>query len=789
MRITINTNVYRPWDLQQYDLDGMSELMELLVDNVGVFSAKDEQALLVPVSEWSHFYRLKGYVRRSSSLFCADLDKMSLSDLEDVTRRLDGLSCILYPTYSNLSERKGGTYCYRALLELTDEYDPWDLPVIWTAVNALVGGRLDPATINRPDLGYYLPSHPASSGQVMPVRGEGDPLNLHELLDIGAQLGGRPELPQQFTGSPIRPQEYADGTAPSKTAIRIKLNAWKQQGDEQAERALLLLDGKPSFAPGERNTGLFSVARRIGATWRNSDPCAIAEAFNGVGWDMLNTDGDIPLSTLADMIHRQQCRISEQVEQQQSLQIAEATAGARSESVTDSEIERLESNFGTMWRQHIVAILHKSVFFLKPDSTYDPAPITKDNIFVAARSRLAVFGDEIEYTYETKEGPKRKTLSQFLEEYGTVVDKAVYDLCRPEGGWDAMDRAILLPVGHRKVGPVEHPEIQAWLDTCDPILTDMLSRMPNHDRMLPALLLTGSSSTGKTLLAKGISRIYADGPSPAEAALDKYNGQTLVRCPIVFMDESAAPQYKKEGTTFLRRFLVQDTWHLDEKHLSRMELHGYLRMIIAGNSTEIMSTEEEMSSEDREAFSERLVHVCMDPGKEELGKHAGDEIQHNWLDKRHLAEHVLWLSENWQIKNPGKRFAVRQPPNAFHASISSYAGTGQEVLYWLLSYLAAPHTLDTAGKAIQVCNGELRVHPTTVVQNWSTYITHNRIPGPAAISRAVRAISTGYGHRKKIPTASGWANAYVVDTAQLRAANEMYSVVDDLDAALNRSPK
>lgn len=782
MQITINYSVYEPYSLKVVDPLDMAELHELLCDNAVQIDSKDSQALLVPVSEWIHYYRGKHCIRRMSPIFMCDLDRLSASDLLDVAGRLDGISSIWYPTHSHLSSKKDGLECYRVILELDREYDPWDLPLVWRAINELIGGRLDPATERRPDLGYYLPSAPPDRDLTNPELWAGDTLSVDELLEIGRELRAVPELESAYrSGTPKRIAEYHTGTPPSKLAVTQQLKLWHKQGDADAGVLLSVLDSKvvEKVEPGDRNAMLFRLATRMAYVWRSADPEKIAKTFDGSGWAMLDHDGDIPIEIFADMIHRQQVYIEDRVSEERASIIEHATAGQRDGEITLEEKQHLTEVYGLGWQRHAVAILDKSLYLLRPDGTYDPCPVSKDNLFVAARDRMAVFGDSIEYTYETARGPRKKPIQMFLEDHATVIDKAIFDLTKPSGGWDPANRTIMLQVGKRRVDPKENKEIQAWLNACDPILVDMISQIPHHSKMLPALLLTGTASTGKTMLAKGISRIYADGPADADAAFDSYNASTLCNCPIVFMDERVASQYKKEGTTFVRRFLTQDVRRLDEKYRSRVELHGYVRLIIAGNSIDIMATEEDMTVVDRDAFAERIVHVDMDQGAKELAKHSPAKIQTQWLNDRRLAAHVLWLADNWQVRSPGKRFVVQQPKGAFQTAITSHTGITQDVLYMILQVLASPGQAIQSRADIHVTGRELFVTSSSIFRMWDPYMPGYRKPSPASLSKAVKALAAG--HASSRPDAM---LEMQIDKEQIAAANAAHGVLRDLNKAL-----
>lgn len=783
IRYTINSSVQKPWELYSAESEDMAALADQIFASFDINEDKRASDLLIPVAEWSERYREKSNIVLMSSLFVADVDRIDTDRANELFDAIEGTSAILYTTHSHMTPRKGGLGCYRVILELDREYLPTEYPIVRAAVNDLLGGVIDPGTDDHQELGYYLPSAPAScSDFAARVYAPGDRLCLDQLLDMGRTLGAVESLPAMR-----KVHKPREGTAPSAKALRDAVAKWARSGysfvQNSAAMARAILDGKPSIPVGEsrRNESLYQLAGQVAYTWRDADGDAIAALFDGVGWDLLSPDGKYTIDDFAKMIARQQDNKDTWDREQQRELLASVTAGERTELITPEEIRGLQERFGEAWHRHVIAVLNKDLYFLRPDGSYDPAAVMKENLFVASRDRLAVFGDEVQDTYDATDGPKRKTPQQFLEEYATLVDRAVFDLCHPEGGWDPIAREILLPL-RRHVEPKESPEIQQWLESCSPdlILCDMLSQVPHHSRALPALLMIGGKDTGKTLLAKGVSRIYAAGPTDADAAFDQYNASSLLACPVVFMDERASKQYKQEGTTFIRRYMSQDVRRLDEKYRARVELRGYVRLLIAGNSLDIMTTSEDMGAADRAAFTERIVYVDMDNGAEVLAQHPASKIQREWLDERRFASHVLWLSENWRVRNPGKRFAVQQRDATFQASITSCTGTTQEVLYWLLMFVDTPVPVLQANAAIAVKGGDLRVSSTAVFRHWDEYLKGRQKPSPALIGRAISSLAVG--SRQKIWNTA--RNAYEIDMDQLAAANEKFGIVSDLPAAL-----
>jgi hypothetical protein len=552
-----------------------------------------------------------------------------------------------------------------------------------------------------------------------------------------------------------------------------------------AKAARELLRGKNTIPvhAGRRNGFLAALSGYLAAQFPFAG--GVSQLFEGVGWDLFNVDGKYPLDAFETMIGRFQDKEQAGVaaaqaerEAERARIISELSGGERDFTITEDEIAHLVEVFGPHWIQFLFAIRKRDIYVLRPDGSYDPDPVMRDTVFVAARDRLAVFGDYVEYDYEDEKGTHRKSISTFLEEYATVVRHVVFDLANPRGGYDAKTQTIYLAAAPPQVDPVEHPEIQRWLEHHDTHLIDMIATMPHLSKMLPALVLTGTKGAGKTLLAIGVGQIYGRSCLDADAALGQFNASMLSKQPIIFMDEKAASAYEREGTTLIRKFVTQGVRQLDEKFQARVELLGYPRLIVAANNADVLATAQDMSTEDREAFAERLVHIDMDAGKDHLARQP--HIQTYWLDRRWLAEHIFWLSKNWEVQHPGRRFAVANNNTALHDGLASKSGSASDVACWLLRYVTNPNTAKHL--PISFDGGILRVNSGAIIQGWSIYLDGHSPPSPSKISRALRSLAST---RQKIKWVQGGTqkrvNAYQIDPRLLRASNETHGLVDDFD--------
>ena len=780
----MNPSVTAPHDLTLTTFPDFEALFRALKVTAGP-GAKEDSDLLVPVAEWSRLYRADENALTMARVFCCDLDRLTDAQVDETLDALKGVSLIVYTTHSHRQPKKGGLNCYRVLVELDREYPAAGHPALWDVISRLLG-HLDPST-RKVTLGYYCPGHPPGAGALAECfRVEGSPFQVPE-----AALSAPPVNAPPATHTETTPQ----GPAPSLAVLENVLASWARQGKDVERRATAaaareLLKGRNTVPLHEqrRDAFLTSLAGYLASQFPEAG--GIAQLFTGLGWDQFAQDGKYALTDLDDKIARFQEKeraakaLAEAQKAATKAMTIAAVTGGRTQEVTPEEVAVLERIFGD-WQKHVIALYKRDCYFLQPDGTYCASPVLKENLFVAARDRLCVFGTYVESTYEDEAGETRqKSLQTYLMEYSTEVDRVVFDLTR-SAGWDAPARTIYFQAAQPAVEAVGHDAVQDWFEHLDDHLCDYLSLLPKLQCSLPALILTGPPSSGKTILARALGQVYGSKPVDASIAFANFNASAMVKQPVVFADEKMPEGYQKEGTTWLRRFVTCDSRMLDEKYQARVELKGFLRFVAAANNLDIVVTKEEMTRTDKDAFGERLVHIDTAPGKKYLDSLGRAHIQEHWIDGKHLAEHIRFLSENWELRHPGKRFEMACNKTRLHESMSSKAGCAPEVTCWLLGYLADRNRAMTLKDLpIAFSEGKLRVSSMAVAKRWKTYVNEQQQPSIARIGRALRTLSSQ--GRQVIKYLDGGTQqtvyGYEIDPRQIREENEIQGLVPEFDA-------
>jgi dephospho-CoA kinase len=798
LRITRTDHHFAPGSVKVEEHENLEWFMAVLEDSAKVGTKSgfkprskepdgDPVPMIVPVAEWSVGYKADENIKAFSSVFVGDIDHSP----KDVLKKMHAIlvdAAISYgwaTTHRHDPQEDGSGWRLRIFVELDREYAPEDHPRVFAAMQGMLDGMLDPQTKDLSH-GYYYPRFPAErAGTFQCVYSPGTPLPVDDLLAM------MPEVPK----APPQPVEISDGRIVPSSEVSDEIASWcrstkdpvKQQ---TAKHARALLAGKNTIPLGKglRNGFLTSLAGYLATRFPDGNPESVASPFETVGWDLLNADGKYEISALEKIIFRMQdaerekfSAKKEKILEDRKKKILESTKGARDHEITQAEVDHLIEVFGESWQQHLFASLQDDLFALRPDGTYDPGALTRDQTMIAVRDRLAVFGDYVESTYIGEDGVEHvKTRAAILQAYASIARSVVHDMTAPRGGWDSKTDTITFAAAVPVVEPVYHADVAGWLATLDSHLTDAISVVPKHDRMLQAIVLIGPASAGKTLIANGIGQIYGSAPISGDVASAQFNSD-MIRQPIIFMDERPSKAYKEEGTTLIRRFQTEYSRRLDEKFRARVRLDGFPRLIIAANNMDVLKTNEDMSQDDRDAFAERLLVIDMAVGKPYLDAFGKERIQAEWLDGRKLAQHFLWLARNHVIKNQGTRFDVEHVQSALHLDLAAQNGTAADVAYWILSYIAEPQKVERAHYPAKYDpdRGTVRICPKAVYQGWSMYMDQGRVPGAGEIAKAVRSLA--HRGRQKITVAGKQLNAYDINVDLLRGANSRNLIVTGFD--------
>jgi hypothetical protein len=157
-------------------------------------------------------------------------------------------------------------------------------------------------------------------------------------------------------------------------------------------------------------------------------------------------------------------------------------------------------------------------------------------------------------------------------------------------------------------------------------------------------------------------------------------GYGLLKSPYIWIDEGLPDSITRKPADAFRDLVGGNKQFINRKHMPIVEMACPRRLLITANNPSVimeLCNKRDMTEEDREAVSLRLVHVDIrnrDDGVRWLDKHGGLEFTGKngarWIggsagqpSNYIVAKHFLWLYAN-RGKAPGKRLLVEGDPKA-----------------------------------------------------------------------------------------------------------------------------
>jgi hypothetical protein len=770
MEITVSTcPVYEPGRVTQDTFEDFDDLAAALHGALQPYEAKDQAPLLVPVAEWSTPYRKKENVRTMARVFVADFDDLSDEQADETLAALKGLSCVLYTTWGS----KPG-HCFRAVIELDRAYPVAEHAHVFATMQSLVP-HIDPACKN-PDRGYYMPVvRPGREDDAFVESWAGQPVRLTEL-------------------ETAPPAAVLEVRAADPEIVATALEAWTRQRTDTTKKlyarwALALLQDAPKArqvpaGKGQRYKFLVGLAGYLARSFPLTD--GIPELFDTAAWEVyVNPDGKYPVEWLARRLGDFQDKERERLEEAAAekaerirQQILSATGGERETQCTEEEWNALQAAFAGRAQKHLVLQFDRLFFFLRPDGTYDGGRAWKQNELVAAmRDAFAVWPEPIvEWWYEGSDGRVRvKNERKLREDYSTAARHMVFDVTADRTYYK--DGELIVASAKPVVGAVYHTDIQEFiLRAGGELLVDACAGLQRLDYPMPVLVMTGAPRTGKTLLAHGHSAVRGGHHMKLEQIAGDHGrfNIELRNNPFLVQDEAAGEVYRRQGTSILREGTITNERYLEQKHVDRVKMRGYVRYIFCANNPHILDTAEGMNADDRAAFAERILHVHFPDEMQAYCDAIQPKIEAEWLKQGRLAEHLLWLGHNWDIKHGGERFLVRGPRTDLHEGLAGGGGGTGDMLYFLLSYLAKPKLAPLL--PAEVRDGRLRVHAASIAKQWRKYC-ESYPPSPNSVTKAVQSIAAN--RRQRMQFKGKDYNVYQIDVDELRAGNRRFNLLTD----------
>ncbi|MCK4717694.1 MAG: hypothetical protein KAT70_03405, partial [Thermoplasmata archaeon] len=401
----------------------------------------------------------------------------------------------------------------------------------------------------------------------------------------------------------------------------------------------------------------------------------------------------------------------------------------------------------------------------------------------------------------------QRTVQDLAMEYGTIADALALDLTAQKSTFlSPIGTLVEAPCPIRNMAPEYSPEVHQWLHLLAGAqyvhLEQWLAWVTHLDRPSVALFLEGVPGSGKSLLAKGLARLWTQNqPTTLDQALGHFN-QALAECPLVFADEVLPKDFRGRGRTGeLREFIQGDSRPYRRKYLPDATLKGAARVIIAANNRTMLEGEENLTPNDVAAIVGRFLHI-------EAGELAAQFLKHTdtktWVSGDAIARHVLYLVHHVKRPDNPPRFLVEAHAGSLHRAMTTSTAMGSAVAHWLVSYLMQPAKLRGGRMAgdsaylVRVVGGKLHVNPRALTDHWETYATNEDSKRATArnVSNGLRGISSTDAKSRVSLTVPGYSvrnrpKFYAVRTEDLVewATSTGYSSAEELLEAMHGAEK
>lgn len=680
---------------------------------------------------------------------CLDFDDCPLEQVVDAAARFkqDGISFLWYTTWSHGQPTAKHFAGWRLIVPLAAPMDPraYDRALEWVWARYAHFADREARGVER---AFFVPScHPAREHLAQLFYQPGVGLTIPPEV-----LAGQPIERPPLAPVPDRPVCEVD-----ESVFRMLAARWKRSTSpahlDLATRLQKVLEGIPFASAGERDTILWRLLSAIVHAYPDVSADSISQLFQ-LSLDRMAqiepadhfTDADVreklERARVGVLASRNADMPSERVE---AIRQAFGTDRTAPYSLEECEAIRQSLNVPPDAMPHAWILQHETdYYFVGPNA--ELVHCSREAFPNVARVVLAPAPVNLHVV--DKSGIRSLTRTELLEKYSTPLRSVARSLVESKPRIDLVRRALTLPACRkRSLAPTFDPQIDEWLKALAGVnytrLLAWLSFVPDLSRPLTGLVLTGPKSVGKSMLARGLSRLWTTtGPSTLIDALGGFNA-TLERCPFVHADESEIPTdfSGNERTGALRELIQSTSRQVNEKYRRAVTLEGAIRLQISANNEDVLALNAHLTKQDVDAVAERFTHIrCSADAAVYLADLGGWDACEPWIEGDSLPKHVLWLYEHLGSRWEG-RFGVPPAPSLV-SKLTVAGGVRAHLCELFVRVLRDSAPLD---EGATVLAGRLVVHLDWILTNWQRVLNRIRQPSTSAIIKALDGLGERVG--------------------------------------------
>jgi hypothetical protein len=722
-RVTSTTPIHKSFDTWE-------ELVSFVGKHRFDYKHKRDVPLFSPAEYRPGSPRLKVNVARVH-FGAIDIDGVSDENLDLILERVSGLRFLFYTTWSHASEKPGNSA--RLFFPLTRPVETVEWSTFWPRLRAYFLNLIDESCSDQSRV-FYLPSAPAHMADAAVwYENEGEPFDVDALLRASSL-----ELPISVARVPVTREALSEWVQSLRSGSASDYRTWLRSS------LRFLLSGDPLAQEGERDNTIFKLVSAIVQRFPHATAESIAELFadSCVAMGFEHKQVLEKAQRLLDAQEVEQAKEQTQALEQKRAQIRFAFNSNREVPYSADELAAFakdagctEAEFARRW------VLQKdNSFWFFVNGSYR-GPYTISEIMGVAPLLLAPASSAgVDVNIVTKTGVRVMTGPELAANFGQVVSHVALDMIAQRYSFDQKTSTLIeAPCPRRLIDAEDHPVVAEWLRLLGGpehnVLLDWIASITRLSEPCSALYLEGSKGAGKTLLAHGLASIWTEhGPTSLEDAFSAFNS-TLIGCPVVLADEVMPTDFQGRARTGpLRQFVQARQRTLKRKFLPDSTLRGCIRLVLAANNREMLSSNEQLTVNDIEAIVDRVLHI-----------HVTDEpamfLQRHRITPDEIASHALWLSQTRKVDS-SHRFLVTGSRTDLHRSLTTSSGLRSAVCHWLVAYLHEPHKVDvTKTRLIRKYDGSLYATSRGLIRHWPTYETNQDPPPIGPLSKALSGIS------------------------------------------------
>jgi len=715
----------------------------------------------------------RGIHVRAVHALALDVEGFPDDRIEAALEALAPFEWVVWTTHKHGSAVSGKQARLRVVLPLDLPIEPGDHASAWMGLNQLVGRINDPATR---DIGrlHFLPST-FDASKAWSFRHEGRWIRLEDLPDV--------EISQQSDFETLDRSRAA-------SRMRRKL---KRIGKEDPLKApsTALLAGAPFAEPGTRHQTILDLTFWLADKDPRLDNQTITSLFAPSLCAMQEIDPNEPptmnevITAYDGAIERlgefKKDDLEERKEQAKRVQLENVAEGQA--PYTDADLARIAGANG--WtveelRDRWIVQRDGSGWFLTDRGDF-AGPYSKDDLPLAASRYLA--RAPVRLIEVTRTGFRYRPINEIVRESGCLADHVLSDMTIQRSVYDPTTRTLHEAIRAIRTDliPEFDPEIDGWLRIVGgPLyskIVDWMACAPDLTKLLCAIYFDGAPSSGKTLFAHGMAKIWTEGPpADIESVLSDFN-EELCRCPLVVADEEIPRRWRSTVTTTLRSMLSTMSRTLKRKYRPTSEVRGAIRLILAANNEFLLDSKDVSSSQDLEAIAQRFLYVPVPQDAVGYLNGLSRQKKERWM-REGIARHALWLSKNHEVKEPGKRFWVEGDVSLMHRLLMTGSHWNSMICEWLVRYLMNPNPFDSkATGLIRREDAVLLVNDQAILDGWELYLKTKQEPETAKIGAALRAISKTT-RRQQLRFNGQRVRYRVIDIDHLISWSDRYNIGD-----------